>query len=222
MRAARRILAAGPQNRGGSGTRGARVACGTPVLPRGAGPRGAGPAPAEGRRRFPPRKPGSGVYFGGAFAWFMLPWLPGAPSPAPPDRYCPGFLRSGAPGPACRTQTEQPGSRMCCDFAVRRGKSRAPPAKRTTCPPSGPRKHGRTGARDCDSSIRSAFSPTGTSNPRECRQFRKLRLRISRKSPARPRAGTSNPRECCEFSKRHLRICRKLPSRTPSVTSIPR
>ena len=87
--------------------------------------------------------------------------------PAPPDRHCPGFLRSGAPGPACRTQTGRPGSRMCRDFAVRRGKNGVPPAKRTTCPPSGPRKHGRTGARDCDSSIVSAFSRPGASNPRE-------------------------------------------------------
>ena len=103
--AARRFFGAGPQKHGRPEARIARVACGTPVLPRGAGPRGAGPAPAEGRRRFPPRKPGSGVYFGGAFAWFVLPWLPGAPPPTPPDRHCPGFLRSGAPEPACRTQT---------------------------------------------------------------------------------------------------------------------
>ena len=104
-RAPRRFFGTGPQKHGRPEARIARVACGTPVLPRGAGPRGAGPAPAEGRRRFPPRKPGSGVYFGGAFSWFVLPWLPGAPPPAPPDRHCPGFLRSGAPEPACRTQT---------------------------------------------------------------------------------------------------------------------
>ena len=149
-----------------------------------------------------------------------------APAPPPPRRLRttigPGLLRSGAPGPACRTQTGRPGSRMCRDFAVRRGKNGVPPAKRTTWPPSGPIKHGRTGARDCDSSIVSAFSRLGTSNPRECCRFRKRHLGICRKSPARPRAGTSNPRECCEFEKRHLRICRKLPSRPPSVTSIPR
>ena len=143
------------------------------------------------------------------------------PPPAPPDRHCPWFLRSGAPGPACRTQTGRPGSRMCRDFAVRRGKNGAPPATRTTWPPSGPIKHGRTEARDCDSSIVSAFSRPGASNPRECRRSRRLHLRICRKSPARPRAGTSNPRECCEFSERHLRICRKLPSRPPSLASIP-
>ena len=97
-----------------------------------------------------------------------------------------------------------------------------PPANRTTWSPSGPIKHGRIGARDCDSSIVFAFSRSGASNPRERRQFRKRHLRICRKSPARPRAGASNPRECCEFEKRHLRICRKLPSRPPSVTSIPR
>ena len=111
---------------------------------------------------------------------------------------------------------------MCRDFAVRRGKNGLPPAERTTWPPSGPIKHGRIGARDCDSSIVSAFSRPGTSNPRECCRFRKRHLRICRKWPPRPRAGASNPRECCEFEKRHLRICRKLPSRPPSVTSIPR
>ena len=78
-RAPRRPLGTGPQKHGRPEARIARVACGTSVLPRGAGPRGAGPAPAEGRRRFPLRKPGPGVYFGGAFAWFVLPWLPGAP-----------------------------------------------------------------------------------------------------------------------------------------------
>ena len=140
----------------------------------------------------------------------------------PPDHRCAGFLRSGAPEPACRTQTGRPGSRMCHVFAVRRGKNGLPPAKRTTPTPSGPIKHGRTGARDCDSSIASAFSRPGTSNPPECRRFRKLHLRICRKSPARPRAGASNPRECCEFEKRHLRMCRKLPSRPPSGGSIPR
>ena len=180
------------------------------------------PAPAERRRRFPLPKPASGVYFGGAFSWFVLPWLTGAPPPAPPDHHCAGFLRTGAPEPACRTQTGRPGSRMCRDFAVRRGKSGMPPAKRTTWPPSGPIKHSRIGARDCDSSIASAFSRPGTSNPRECCRFRKLHLRICRKSPPRPRAGASNPRECCEFEKRHLRICRKLPSRPPSGASIPR
>ena len=147
---------------------------------------------------------------------------PPRPRPAPPDHHCAGFLRSGAPGPACRTQTGRPGSRMCRDFAVRRDKNGVPPAKRTTWPPGGPIKHGRIGARDCDSSIVSAFSRSGASNPRERRQFRKRHLRICRKSPPRPRAGASNPRECCEFGKRHLRIYRKLPSRPPSGGSIPR
>ena len=97
-----------------------------------------------------------------------------------------------------------------------------PPANRTTPTPSGPIKHGRIGARDCDSSIVSAFSRSEASNPRGCCRLRKRHLRICRKSPPRPRARASNPRECCEFEKRHLRICRKLPSRPPSVTSIPR
>ena len=81
LRAARRSQAAGPQNPGRSETRVSQIAGGTPVLPRGAGPRGAGPAPAERRRRFPLPKPGSGVYFGGAFSWFVLPWLAGASGP---------------------------------------------------------------------------------------------------------------------------------------------
>ena len=46
-----------------------------------------------------------------------------APPPAPPDHHCAGFLRSGAPEPACRTQTGRLGSRICRDFAVRRGKN---------------------------------------------------------------------------------------------------
>ena len=111
---------------------------------------------------------------------------------------------------------------MCRDFAVRRGKNGVPPAKRTTWSPSGPIKRGRIGARDCDSSIASAFSRSEASNPRECCRLRQRHLRICRKSPPRPRAGASNPRQCCEFSKQHLRICRKLPSRPPCVTSIPR
>ena len=78
-RAARRFFGAGPQRRGRSETRIARIACGTPVLPWDVGRRGAGPAPAARRRRFPPPKPGSGVYFGGAFSWFVLP--PGASGP---------------------------------------------------------------------------------------------------------------------------------------------
>ena len=106
--------------------------------------------------------------------------------------------------------------------AVRRGKNGVPPANRTTWSPSGPIKHGSVGARDCDSSVASAFSRSEASNPRECCRFRKRHLRMCRKSPPRPRAGASNPRECCESEKRHLRICRKLPSRPPSVTSIPR
>ena len=117
---------------------------------------------------------------------------------APPDHHCAGFLRSGAPEPACRTQTGRPGSRICCDFAVRRGKNGVPPANRTIWSPSGPIKNGRIGARDCDSSIASAFSRPGTSNPCEGCRFRKRHLRICRKSPPRPRAGASNPRECCQ------------------------
>ena len=133
LRAARRFFGTGPQKHGRSEARIARVACGTPVLPRGAGPRGAGPAPAEGRRRFPPRKPGSGVYFGGAFSWFVLPWLPGAPprrlrTTIVPGFYAPGrqnrraarklgdlalgcavILRSGGAKTACRPRNGRPG-----------------------------------------------------------------------------------------------------------------
>ena len=223
MRAARRILAAGPQKRGRSGTWIARIACGTPILCR---------RTAKARQTRSPARPGCVRYAGSTVGrraagrrpragggtatistsktrlrclfrrCFFLVRAPVAcrrPPPAPPDRHCAGVLRSGAPGPACRTQTGRPGSRMCRDFAVRRGKNGAPPAKRTTWPPSGPIKHGRTGARDCDSSIVSAFSRPGASNPRECRRFRKLHLRICRKSPPRPRVGASDHRECYQF-----------------------
>ena len=72
------------------------------------------------------------------------------PPPAPPDHHCAGFLRSGAPEPACRTQTGRPGSRICRACAVRRGKNGVPPANRTTWSPSGPIKHGRIGALDVE------------------------------------------------------------------------
>ena len=155
---------------------------------------------------------------------FLDSWSRGflAAPPAPPGRHGATFLRPSGAESACRTRTGRPGPRICCVFAVWPGKNGVPPANRTTRTPSGPTKHDRIGTRDCDSQILSAFSPAGTSNPSECRHFRKRRLRMCSKSPAGPRAGTPNPRECCELPKLHPRICRKLPPRPPSVTSIPR
>ena len=204
-----------------SETRGAQVACGKPILRWGVGRRGGGPRRLNAGRDFYLQNQ-SQVYISEVL--FLDSWSRGllAAPPAPPGRHGATFLRPSGAESACRTRTGRPGPRICCVFAVWPGKSGVPPANRTTRTPSGPTKHDRIGTRDCDSSILSAFSPTGTSNPRECRQFRKRHLRIYRKSPARRRAGTPNPRECCEFAKLHLRICRKLPPRTPSVTSIPR
>ena len=113
-------------------------------------------------------------------------------------RGCAVILRSGGAKTARRPRNGRPG----------------PPADRyNTDEP----KHETAIPRYCQPFLR-----PGTSNPRECRRFRKLHLRICRKSPARPRAGTSNPSECCEFAERPLRIRLKLPPRPPSVTSIPR
>ena len=133
LRAARRFFGAGQEKRGRSETRIARIACGTPILSWGVGRRGAGPAPAERLRRFPPPKPVSGVHFGGAFSWFVLPWLAGAPPRRLRTTIVPGFydpgrqnrsaarkqgdlglecaviLRSREAKSACRPQTGRPG-----------------------------------------------------------------------------------------------------------------
>ena len=120
LRAARRFFGTGPQKHGRPEARIARVACGTPVLPWGAGPRGAGPGPAEGRRRFPPPKPGSGVYFGGAFSWFVLPWLPGGPPRCLRTTIVPGFY---GPGRQKRRAARKPDdlSLECAAFLRSRG-----------------------------------------------------------------------------------------------------
>ena len=196
----RRFLVAGPSNRGRSETRVAQIASGTPILRWGVGRRGGG---AAAPRRL---NAGRDFYFQNHSQVCISDvlscdscsgGLPAAP-PAPLGDHCAGFLRSSGAESACRTQTRRPESRICCVFTVWPGQNRVPPANRTTWTPSGQIKHCRFGARDCNSSMVSAFSRPGAWNPRECCQFRERRLGICRKSPPRPRAGASNPRECCQ------------------------
>ena len=99
------------------------------------------------------------------------------PPPTPPDHHCAGFLWSGAPETACRTQTGRPGSRMCRVFALLRGQNRVPPVNRATWTPSGPTKPGRFSARE----TRVARIARGTSI-RGRRTVKTLRIR----DPGRP------------------------------------